>query len=413
MATDDDLDAQIDALIDRIDSDDISAADSEVLREFHERIDPMVPQELGKLRQRKLYRSLILLAEGKGGLADALEDRAATEALKEYIDNEYPNEESNRDMRSILFRFGAVMNDEFDEPPNSIRWLPTTYSNNYDTTPDPREILLWDDDVKPMLKAATNARDRAMVALQFDAGLRGGEFKSLQRRDIQDHELGLQVTVDGKQGRRSILLMKSTESINDWLGDHPNEDPNAPLWCKLGRAESVSDRLIYKQFERMANRADIEKPVTLTNFRKSSAAYLARRNLSQVHIENHHGWVRGSDAAARYIQVFGQDTDREIAKLHGADVDDDEPPLVSSSTCPRCEATVAPERDFCPECQQAVDREAHAVVDRVLDTIDEELIEADSAQRREQLVRAGEAVRQNPGTFDVDELHSLLPSDED
>lgn len=402
--------AQVKELESRItDSPDIESQDRVVLDRFADRLKPKVPQQIGHMRQRKLLRSMILLAERHGGVADALESRDAAESLKQYIDEAYQNEESNRDMRAILRQFGKALADG-DEPPDSLEWIPTTYSNNYDTTPDPRDILTWDDDVAPMIQAAMNERDRAMVALAFDSGLRSGEFKSLECRDFQNHDHGLKVTVEGKQGRRSVLLVPSVPYVTEWLSEHPGNDPNDQLWSHLGRPKPVSDALILKQLKDVAERAGVGKPVTPTNFRKSSAAYLARRNVNQAHIEDHHGWVRGSDAAARYIQVFGCDTDREIARAHGKDVSEEEPDPVKPARCPRCDATVEPHRDFCGECSHAIDREAHAVVERALDKLDEKLVVADDQETRQYIIDARRDIQDNPGGTDIDKLHEMVSS---
>jgi len=113
--------------------------------------------------------------------------------------------------------------------------------------------------------------------------------------------------------------------------------------------------MIYKAFREAAERADVSKPVTLTNFRKSSAAFLASRNLNQAHIEDHHGWVRGSDAAARYIAVFGEDTERELARLHGKDVSDEEPDSIAPIDCPTCGRTNDRDASYCDQCGQTLD----------------------------------------------------------
>jgi integrase len=60
-------------------------------------------------------------------------------------------------------------------------------------------MLDWEEDVLPMIEAAQNSRDAAAIALQFDAGLRGGEFEDLTVGDITDNKHGLQITVDGKR----------------------------------------------------------------------------------------------------------------------------------------------------------------------------------------------------------------------
>jgi len=63
----------------------------------------------------------------------------------------------------------------------------------------------------------------------------------------------------------------------------------APLWSKLYSIDDLSARMVGKVFRQATDRADIDKPVTLTNFRKSSTAYLASQNLNQAHIEERHG----------------------------------------------------------------------------------------------------------------------------
>jgi integrase/endogenous inhibitor of DNA gyrase (YacG/DUF329 family) len=405
---------EIEGLQDRVQTnDDISHDDRAVIEELDNALDRRRPQDLSAARHKKLLRSVIIMAERHGGLAAALEDREAAEELKNWIDGEYSNEESNRDMRAILNRFGGIVTGPRDDedPPASIAWIPTTYSNDYDPTPDPRDILLWDDDVAPMIQAAQNPRDRALVAVAFDGGFRGGELKNLEVRDRQDHDHGMKITVEGKQGRRSVLLVPAVEYLTDWLAEHPGDDGTDPLWSTLGSPERISDRMFYKTLNALADRADVGKPVTPTNFRKSSAAYLARRNVNQAHIEDHHGWVRGSDAAARYIQVFGEDTDREIARAHGVDVEAaDEPTTPRSQPCPRCSTTVDPHRSFCAECNQAVDREAHALIERAMDILDESLIDADDADAREQLIKTKRGFRDSPDDIDMDAVHELVSS---
>jgi len=405
---------EIETLQDRLQTnDDIAPDDRGVIEQLDDILGRRRPQDLSAARHKKLLRSVIIMAERHGGLAEALNDRKAAEDLKDWIDDKYENEESNRDMRAVLNRFGGLVTapPDDEDPPASIAWIPTTYSNSYDKTPDPRDILLWDTDVAPMLHAAQNSRDRALVAVAFDGGFRGGELKGLEVRDCQDHDHGMQLTVEGKQGRRSVLLVPAVEYLTEWLAEHPGDDGTDPLWSTLGSPERISDKMFYKTFDALADRADVDKPVTPTNFRKSSAAYLARRNVNQAHIEDHHGWVRGSDAAARYIQVFGEDTDREIARAHGIEVADaEEPPTPETQSCPRCGATVEPHRSFCADCNQAVDREAHALIERAMDILDDSLIEADDAETRDELITARRKFRETPDDFDMDAVHELVSS---
>jgi hypothetical protein len=125
----------------------------------------------------------------------------------------------------------------------------------------------------------------------------------------------------------------------------------------------------------------VDKPVTFTNFRKSSASYLASQGMNQAHIEDHHGWVRGSDVAARYVSVFGEDADRELSKIHGAEIDEDDgPPPHRSDGLPGLRERDSREKDFCVWCGQATSHDAveeikaeeQDIRDAILKLIDED-----------------------------------------
>lgn len=363
-----DFRTQIDNLRNRVrESEDISAADREALLDFSDRLD-LLSQDYTDVRHKTLLGKATRMAERHGRLEESLTSREAAEEIVRWINRQFENEETNRDHRAVLRVFGKrvaetrrVVETDSDGLPLSLAWVPTGTSSDYDPTPDPRQMLHWEADVLAMIDAAYNNRDTAMVALQFDAGLRGGEFKALEVGDLQDHEHGLQVTVDGKQGMRTVTLIPSVPYINDWLADHPADRTagDAPLWSRITSSEEISDKMIYKTFDELADRAGVSKPVTLTNFRKSSAAFLASRNVNQAHLEDHHGWVRGSRAASRYIAVFAGDTDREIARAHGVDIPDaDEPDPTAPIDCPRCGTSVARRDPVCGACGQAMTTQA-------------------------------------------------------
>jgi hypothetical protein len=254
-------------------SNAIDDGDRERLLDFSDRIY-LLQTEYSDHRHEKLLRHCTIIAEEVGGLDAAMQDRNAAERIVAWISRTYDNEETNRDYRTALRVCGARTVGDDDETPDALAWIPTGTSSTYDPTPDPTEMLHWEDHVVPMIEAARNHRDAALVALQWDAGLRGGECKSLTRGQLSDHDHGLQVTVQGKQGRRTVTLIPSVPYVRRWLEAHPSDDGDVPLWSKLNRAEPISDTMVSKILNTLADEADVGRPVTLTNFRKSSAAFL-------------------------------------------------------------------------------------------------------------------------------------------
>lgn len=240
--------------------------------------------------------------------------------------------------------------------PESVAWIDSTTPSIYDPAPDPADMLRWNEDIEPMLDHAKNERDRAAIALQFDAGLRGGEFADLTVGSIAEHRHGLQVTVQGKQGQRSVTMIPSTPYVEQWLKSHPGEgDPDAPLWSKVTSPEGISRPMMYRMFQDPAKCAGIQKPVTPTNFRKSSASWCGSKGLNQAYLEDRYGWVRGSKVASRYVAIFSEDKDNEYARLYGKEVEAEESPEDRSPVeCPNCSMDTPRSKDICVWCEQAI-----------------------------------------------------------
>lgn len=335
-------------------SDAIAGEDADALLDYSRELDALGQAAVGDATHEKYLMRLVKMAEEVGGLADALEDDAAAKTLNSWINDTYQNPESNKTARDSLRSFGDHASDG-DGKPDSIAWIPTGYPSNFNRKPDPSKMYRWDDHVVPMLDACRNFRDEALIALAFDIGPRSGELQNLTVGDLADHDYGLQVTLDGKRGRRSPVLLVAPKRVQQWLETHPaSDDPTAPLWSKLNKPDGISPEMLRKIFREAADRAPITPPATPTptRFRKSSATHLARRGVSQTALENRYGWVRGSDEAARYIAVFGEDSEREIAMALGVDVGDDEPEPMGPVTCTRCGQETPRDKDRCVWCGQ-------------------------------------------------------------
>lgn len=376
---------EIERLRERIqESPALSEDDRDALIQFSDRLY-LLKTEYSDNRHVKILRHCTRIAENTGGLADALDDREAAEEAVRWINRTYDNENTNSDYRSALRVFGRRVTDG-DETPDSLAWIPSGTSNSYDPRPNPAEMLDWEDDVVPMVEGTRNSRDAAMITVAFDSGARSGELQNLTVGDVSDAKYGMEIFVDGKTGQRSVSLIPSVPYLNRWLADHPGrDDPDAPLWCKLGDTEALGYRAFLDSFKRAAKRADVTKPVTPVNFRKSNATWLARQGMPQAHIEDRQGRKRGSEATAHYVARFGGEAESEYARMNGIDVDEDEPEPIGPVTCPRCGNDTPRHEPACVHCHQALDHQS-----------------AKSIEEDEQEVRAAflRLARENPGLLE-------------
>lgn len=383
---------QIQNLRDRIQGGkEISDEDAELLLRFSDEID-LLKSKYTDHRHIKLLRHATRIAENVGDLGDALEDRETSKDIVRWINREYQNEYTNHDYRTALRVFAKRVTDE-EGIPASVEWVPSGTSNSHDPVPNPADMLEWEADVKSMIDAARNPRDKALIAVAFDSGARSGELQELTVGDVNDHEYGLRILVDGRKGQRSVTLIPSVPYLNRWLSDHPApDDPDAPLWSKLSKPEEISYRMFNNAFKNAGKRAGVTKPVTPTNFRKSNATWLARQGMPQAFIEDRQGRARGSEATAHYVARFGGESDSQYAQLHGLEVEEEDDGPTGPVECPRCGRDTPREEPVCMWCSQALD---HGAV---------EDLRQDQDEQRRALLRIA---KQNPEL--LDKLEDIEP----
>ena len=217
-------------------STEISDPDREHLITFSDRLD-LLDSEYSDHRHAKLLNHCTIMAEETGGLARALKEREAAEDLVRWIKRQYDNEYTKKDFRVALRMFGEHATDGEGKPP-SLEWVPTGTSNSHDPVPNPADMLEWEDDVRPMIEDGTrNARDAALIAVAFDAGLRSDELRSLTVGGVNDHRHGLQVMVDGKTGQRSVTLRR-LQALNE--REKPGQSSPSEKSCLISRTISTS-----------------------------------------------------------------------------------------------------------------------------------------------------------------------------
>ena len=371
--------------------DDISDADGEAILGFSDRIELLGSRYSDERHEFHLMR-LVNMAQSVGGLAAALEDRGAAEEIVRWIHREYDNPETNKDYRVSLRMFGEHATDG-EGKPESIDWVPSGYESTYDPAPDPSHMLHWEKHIIPMIEACHNNRDKALIAVAWDLGARPGELYDLTLVNFSDGTFGWKVTLHGKRGQRSPTIIPAVPYVQNWFTDHPAHDPNkdplqdsesvdAPLWSKLHSNDQISYKMMTKILKEAARRPGVTRPVTPSIFRKSSASYLASQNVSQAHIENHHGWSRGSEVAARYIAVFGKESAREVARAHGVDVSADEPDPTAPLTCPRCRNDTPRHEPTCVHCSHPMDQSAVEALETAQQAISKDLVDLEESGLR-------------------------------
>lgn len=306
----------------------------------------------------KAFANLVRLAEAVPGLERVLDDREAAKEYVRYIDDKYDNPSTADGYRSALRQYGRVMTDG-DGFPETVAWIPANTEDRDRTAPAEADLLDWWEHVVPMALAAGRTgnpvRNAAVPPVLFEIGGSGGEVFGLTLGDITDpggETLMVHVTGSRQHADRDVPLIASVPWLRRWLDAHPADstDEEAPLWCKPDGSPFVY-RTFTNILDLLAERADVTRPVTPTNYRKSNLRWLCEINYHAHNIESRQGRAPGSDAVARYKARFGPaSAQSRYETMFGVETDVTEPEDFRPVPCPGCQQLAPAGLATCPRC---------------------------------------------------------------
>ena len=121
--------------------------------------------------------------------------------------------------------------------PRVVENISTTVRKKELPIKSPNDILTKDEILK-LIDTAENTRDKALIALLYDAAARPSEILNLRIKDVKLNKSYGEIFVNGKTGMRRIPIIFSIPYLSKWINSHPEKDnPDARLFPKnkLGR----------------------------------------------------------------------------------------------------------------------------------------------------------------------------------
>jgi len=268
--------------------------------------------------------------------------------------------------------------------------------------------VLEEEEVLKMVESAKNPRDKAMISLLYEAGLRVGELATLKWKDVTWTDFGARVKVSGKTGERVIPIVTSVPYLQRWMEYHPSYDPEsgidpeAHVFVNIGNrnlGDPMSYRMIDKVIKRAAKAAGVRKRVRTHTMRHSRATALAK-HFSEAQMSQFFGWVQGSDMPRIYVHISGRDLEPAIKRLYGLEEDEAERKTVVPRRCPRCKHINAPTDRFCGRCGLLLDEEERLKTQfleaKVLPEMIEEIVNSGFVDKFKKMMRVVEVLQQNP-----------------
>lgn len=255
-----------------------------------------------------------------------------------------------------FYKFLYYGNVDRDTPwPELVKWIKVNRKPNENNMPE----YLTSQEVQKMIEIADNFRDKAMLAVGFEAGLRASELLGINVGDVTFDELGARIRVRGKTGERIVRLISSAPILARYMEEHPfKNDPNMPLWLSYAKNRR-SQRVLYfswsRRLKRLALNAGIKKRVHNHMLRHGSATEAAKY-LTEHEMKVKYGWTGGSRMPEIYVHLSSRDLDDKLARIYTGKVLEPPKPEFSLVICSKCGEKNTPGQKYCGRCGAPLDQ---------------------------------------------------------
>ncbi len=231
----------------------------------------------------------------------------------------------------------------------------------------PEEILDEHDIIK-LINAAYTLRDKALIAVLWDSGMRIGELMSVRLKHMKfNGDEAIITAPEGKTGARRVLVIPSVPYLANWCENHPKKpDSNAYLFITIdprqegrnGFLQPMSYTPIILLLRAIAKRAGVTKAVNPHAFRHAAATRDAT-HLKEPQMREKYGWTKDSNMPAVYVHLSGRDTDDAIRAQYGKETQSDKNNgfLLKSVQCQSCQRVNPKENKVCTLCGRPLNME--------------------------------------------------------
>ena len=278
---------------------------------------------------------------------------------------------------------------------------------------------LTEDEINRLREAADHPRNKALLEMLLDTGLRISAVGTLRVQDVDLNGRAGTVTLNqeavgrkGASGKRPLTWSKPY--VANWLDVHPRgDDPDAPLFHRLtepngGWGEEDDGALTYYHLQRIlkqiAEEADVSRDkVNPHNFRKTAITQWIRQGFSEQEIKHRATWVKDSRQFETYSQVTDEEMNHQILDKYGLAEEETERNKPDIEDCPQCQTTLRGSPRFCPGCGLALSQKAAYDLEQAEEDIFEDVAAATDEDEIAMLRDLRELVDEHP-----DAVHEAL-----
>jgi ribosomal protein L40E len=246
------------------------------------------------------------------------------------------------------------------------------------------EELISADELHMLLRHANNSRDKCLIALCFEAGMRISEALTIKIKHIEILDTHMNIRLKGtktENANRRITIIDSQNFVLNWLNDHPyRNDPESPLFVNISK--NYGSPLRYDAAKGVMNRILKRAGLRHINwhlFRHTAATTEAVRGMNPKLMNKKFGWNPNSKTPFIYIALSENDLEEYELERKGIVIPEKEERerALEPKVCPRCGKINEATAIVCNQCGSALDPKILAQMieekDETFDTLKEEL----------------------------------------
>lgn len=209
--------------------------------------------------------------------------------------------------------------------------------------------LLIPEEIYTIISCAESPRDRALISLIAESGIRVGEASVLRVKDLKYTEHGLEINVNGKTGPRSIPLIVCKPDLVNWLNNFHlfAAEPEAPLFPRFNKKQLRLNlhtdgirNVVKKAFARarLVRKTLETKNITPHSFRHARATELAALSWTEAMLRAYFGWNEDSTMPSVYIHLSQSNVAKRYYRMYGRLQSEEDKPkmLQENKPCPHC-----------------------------------------------------------------------------
>ena len=268
---------------------------------------------------------------------------------------------------SIKTFFRWVYGTEEDEPaPQVVKWIKRkTISKDLKRTL-PKEILTKEE-IDKLIQTAKHPRDKAIISVLFESGMRAGELLGMNEKDITFYSNYAEWEINGKTGKRKVWIVEAMPYLRNWLTwlkEHPTAKGNTDnIWVSVYQDENKEGRPLATYsldclIKRLAKKAKINRRIWTHLVRHSSATYFATViGLSEQELRTKYGWTPRSDMPSIYVNTNYENIKNKHLERIGVKETKQKQTELQFRECPHCHAKNPKELKVCYHCREAMTKE--------------------------------------------------------